>query len=256
LNLEALINQYYKNLNSNDMIVLNYVMQHKKECTNMNISRLSSECSISTASIVRTMKKLGFSGYSEFKFLLKGQNPGNMPTEGSNLIELLEKDIQATMKLMKQVDLNPILTLLYNAKRIYGFGIGFRQQNALQDFAHNMVSCDKSIFLIPAKQELDTQISFMKQGDIILIASYSGDIKDYVESIHTLKLLDIPIISITNFNKNDLSTFTPYNLYYQSTSLTPNLKPKRISYPTLNIVQDILYREYVRFGLENKETTG
>lgn len=163
----------------------------------MNISRLSSECSISTASIVRTMKKLGFSGYSEFKFLLKGQNPGNMPTEGSNLIELLEKDIQATMKLMKQVDLNPILTLLYNAKRIYGFGTGFRQQNALQDFAHNMVSCDKSIFLIPAKQELDTQISFMKQGDIILIASYSGDIKDYVESIHTLKLLDIPIISIT-----------------------------------------------------------
>ena len=145
MNLEALINQYYKNLNSNDMIVLNYVMQHKKECTNMNISRLSSECSISTASIVRTMKKLGFSGYSEFKFLLKGQNPGNMPTEGSNLIELLEKDIQATMKLMKQVDLNPILTLLYNAKRIYGFGIGFRQQNALQDFAHNMVSSYSSL---------------------------------------------------------------------------------------------------------------
>ena len=71
MNLEALISQYYKNLNSNDMIVLNYIMQHKKECISMNISRLSSECSISTASIVRTMKKLGFSGYSEFKFLLK-----------------------------------------------------------------------------------------------------------------------------------------------------------------------------------------
>ncbi|RGC59790.1 MurR/RpiR family transcriptional regulator [Dorea longicatena] len=77
LNLEALISQYYKNLNSNDMIVLNYIMQHKKECISMNISRLSSECSISTASIVRTMKKLGFSGYSEFKFLLKGQDSDN-----------------------------------------------------------------------------------------------------------------------------------------------------------------------------------
>lgn len=182
---------------------------------------------------------------------MKNQTQTNQSADKTvDWIGMLENDIQATVKLMKQIDLNPILSLIYRSKRVYGFGTGYRQQHALNLFAHNMVSCDKQVFIIPAKQELETQVSFMKKDDLIIIASYSGDIKEYIQSIHALNLLEVPIISITSFSKNELSSFTPYNLYYQTTSLTPEHRPRRTMYETLDIAQGILFREYLRFWLE------
>lgn len=253
MSLETLVNQHYDKLNENDMLVLNYVMQNKKVCSRLTITELSKHCSVSTASIVRIAQKLGFSGYSEFKYSLKSDaSDQSRMSSPINPIQMLTDDLEATLKFITKTDLTPILDLLYNATRVFGFGTGYCQQNALQAFSHSMAYCDKRVFLIPAKHELDNHIPFMKTGDVVIIASYSGDIKEYNQSIHSLKLLGIPIISITNFNKNALAAFTHHNLYYQATSLTPDLRPRRVSYATLNIVQDILYREYLQYWLERK----
>lgn len=251
MSLETLVNQYYSKLNENDMLVLNYIMHNKKACSRLTITELSKHCAVSTASIVRTAQKLGFSGYSEFKYSLKTDAADkSLESPLIDPLQMLTSDLEATLKFIRKTDLAPILDLLYHSTRVFGFGTGYCQQNALQAFSHSMAYCDKLVYLIPAKHELDNHIPFMKTGDIIIIASNSGDIKEYNQSIHSLKLLGIPIISITNFNKNALSTFTQHNLYYQATSLTPDLKPRRVSYATLNIVQDILYREYLRYWLD------
>ena len=70
MKLDVLINKYYEKLNSNDLYILNYI-KNNPETSDVNITLLSKMCNSSTASILRMTKKLGFSGYSEFKYFLK-----------------------------------------------------------------------------------------------------------------------------------------------------------------------------------------
>ena len=246
MTLEEMINHNHSKLNENDKLALSYIMKNKSECQGLSISELSKRCMISTASIIRLTQKLGLSGYSELKYVLRSQLA--LPESISlNTFDLLTQDIDATVKLMKSVNFTPFVKLIDKADRIFAYGTGYSQRNLLKDFSARMVSCSKNIFLIPARHELDNQIPYLKEGDLIIIASYSGEIADYSKSIHALNLLNIPIISVTSFSKNDLATFTPYNLYYQATALTPGETIQRVSYLTLNLALETLYRRYLEY---------
>lgn len=251
MKLEEMINQNHQKLNENDYIVLRYIIQNKKKCESLSIQELSKICSISPASIVRLMQKLGFAGYSEFKYHLKSHQAEI--TSDSDLSGLLQKDINATLKLIRDTDLSDILSVIHRAKRIFVFGSGYSQQLMLQEFNHCMATCQKDLFLIPARHELCTRIYSMKPDDLVIIASYSGRITDYESSVHALNLLKIPILSITGFGTNELAEHADYSLYYQSTPLTPGQEPRRISYLALNLVLESLYRAYFQFWENNKK---
>ncbi|MDN6437426.1 MAG: MurR/RpiR family transcriptional regulator, partial [Lactococcus sp.] len=71
MNLEILITQSQKNLSDMDLEILAYVVKHQKQVQNANIIDLSKAVHVSKSSVLRMTKKLGFSGYTEFKYFLK-----------------------------------------------------------------------------------------------------------------------------------------------------------------------------------------
>ena len=71
MNLEILITQSQKNLSDMDLEILAYVVKHHKQVQNANIIDLSKAVHVSKSSVLRMTKKLGFSGYTEFKYFLK-----------------------------------------------------------------------------------------------------------------------------------------------------------------------------------------
>ncbi len=58
-------------LNDLEMLVYNYVLEHKEEIKYMTIRELAEGVHVSTSTIVRFCKKLGCEGYSEFKVKFK-----------------------------------------------------------------------------------------------------------------------------------------------------------------------------------------
>ncbi|MEG0443159.1 MAG: MarR family transcriptional regulator [Carnobacterium sp.] len=71
MDLEALINQHYRELNESDLQILSYIIQNKEKCKGMTIIALAQETLTSKSTISRIVKKIVFSGYSEFKYSLK-----------------------------------------------------------------------------------------------------------------------------------------------------------------------------------------
>lgn len=53
MRLEELVNQYYGQLNENDLMIWKYILSHKKECCSIFIEELSRKCNISRATISR-----------------------------------------------------------------------------------------------------------------------------------------------------------------------------------------------------------
>ena len=96
MNLEILITQSQKNLSEMDLDILTYVVKHQKEVQNANIIALANAVHVSKSSVLRMTKKLGFSGYTEFKYFLKQSNYDDKKAQTTDLLALQEKDIEST----------------------------------------------------------------------------------------------------------------------------------------------------------------
>lgn len=68
LKLKTLYTQHYKNLTENEILLFNYILDNEKYVAKMSISELSEKVHVSTSSISRFCQKIGFDGYSEFRF--------------------------------------------------------------------------------------------------------------------------------------------------------------------------------------------
>ena len=58
-------------LNRLELIVYKYIIGHTKEVQNMTIREMADAAHVSTTTILRFLKKMDYSGFSEFKFALK-----------------------------------------------------------------------------------------------------------------------------------------------------------------------------------------
>ncbi|MCY9223085.1 MurR/RpiR family transcriptional regulator, partial [Bacillus licheniformis] len=61
----------YQSLSDSERHLLEYIYQHLDVIATLSIVKLSEDANVSTATIVRLMKKLGYDGYTSFKYALK-----------------------------------------------------------------------------------------------------------------------------------------------------------------------------------------
>ncbi|SFB99833.1 transcriptional regulator, RpiR family [Alkalibacterium subtropicum] len=241
--LHELINKHAGKLSENDYYMLNYVQKHTDKVKNMTILELSKECNMSKSSVLRLTKKLGFSGYSEFKYYLKEQT--SRKTVSEDIFDLSMTDVQTTLNLFKKINKVPIYELIKNAETIYAYGTGWGQQNALQELKRYLLSMNKYLYIIPAKKELQVTISHMKPTDLVIFTSLSGEIDEIMTDLKTIHYNQVPTVSITNFKNNHLAKLTTHQLYFQSTDFGYAFNVEHKSFIGLQLIIDHLVRGYL-----------
>ena len=60
-----------ENLNEAEMCVYNYVVKNLNHILNLSVRELADEVHVSTATVMRFCKKMGYSGFSELKYKIK-----------------------------------------------------------------------------------------------------------------------------------------------------------------------------------------
>ncbi|AYV67961.1 MurR/RpiR family transcriptional regulator [Niallia circulans] len=250
--LKDLMNKYYDQLSENDLYVINYVLNHIEECKKMSILELSEACTISKSSILRMTQKIGFSGYSEFKYFLKNEPKSFEPN--LDFFTMQMKEIEMTRKLYKNIDTEAIYNQIRNADTIYGFASGWGQRNALEEMARQFISNNKKIYIIPAETEFDFLLAKMKPTDLVIVISLSGDVKNIVGQLRQLAVKSIPTLSITSFNNNHLATLSTYNIYYESFMLGKHYEIEHRSLLGLFTVIDSVYRGYLDYSVRKNES--
>lgn len=248
MNLEILITQSQKNLSDMDLEILAYVVKHQKQVQNANIIDLSKAVHVSKSSVLRMTKKLGFSGYTEFKYFLKQSDNDDKIAQTTDLIELQEKDIESTYQYLKVTNFTPICQKIGEAEAIFFFGTGYAPQRQLQEFCKSLSLVGKRVVFVPTKAELDYVMLTMTNKDLFLIASLSGETENLRENFAWLKAQKVPICAITAFSANYMSTMAEYAYHYYLTPFyvaTHHFTHK--SYVALDLLLDWIYREYLIF---------
>lgn len=256
MTLDAVINDHYRNLNDNDLHVLHFVKNHLEQCTKISIAELAQQCNVSTTSIIRTVKKLDFSGYSEFKYFLRRENETGRASALRDPIQELNQDIAQTIKVFQQNNLkDQIYGKMERATQLYAFGTGYGQRLMLNEFARCLLNVNKNLILLPATTEFQIARKNFQETDLLFIVSLSGNIDNYKETIHNLGVRDIPMVSVTNLGNNELASITKYNFYFQSSYIDGPMKLNQTSYLTLHLLFHLIYEGYVDY-LERRKLAG
>lgn len=248
MNLKTLMQKHQKNLSEMDWSILGYILENEQEVMGLSIIELGGKVHSSKSSILRLTKKLGFSGYSEFKYFMRQSKQNNIGTTGTDLIALQTKDIENTVKLAQQTDFTAFCAAIQHANTVYCYATGYSQRKVIEEFSKMLMICDKRSIIIPVKTELDISMSMITKEDIVLFVSLSGETDDVKENILSLNARKIPIATITAFSHNYFAEHAQYAYFYYSTPFTVSGKEHIAqSLVGLSVLVDLIYRKYVTY---------
>ena len=106
-----------QSLSTKELDILQYVHDHSDNISSISIQQFANELNYSTSTILRFCRKLGFSGFSEFKYFLKSSdNEDNNKVKGSDksldIIKNTIKDsMDSTLSLLNSDDMFQIARL-------------------------------------------------------------------------------------------------------------------------------------------------
>ncbi|MDY0394583.1 MurR/RpiR family transcriptional regulator [Virgibacillus halophilus] len=125
----------HDSLRETERYLINYVKQNINEIPQISIVKLSEQANVSTATIVRTMQKLGYSGFTAFKIHLKDEFAASPEF---SIVEKIDKEIQEailkneqevvkTIELLESGTIEDALQKIIHSSKITIFARGFSE---------------------------------------------------------------------------------------------------------------------------------
>lgn len=216
---EERINSKYNILNDTDRYIIKRFIILKPDWEVMTQQKLADLCNVSTASIHRMLKKLEFTGFSEFKFyMIQAQNKKYEVSTNGSYKDFILDVIEKTIDLNSQTVFEEVYNTIKEAKTVYGYGTGTEQKQALIDFSNSLMYYDRPIVLLDTMTDINLMGLKMEANDVVLIVSLSGNTPDVAELIKLLRLKGIIFVSLTSKSNNAIAAASNINLYFSEDS--------------------------------------
>jgi len=205
------------------------VLANTLRVCNMNTREISREAFVSPATIVRFSKKMGFTGFEQFKRELYAEwisNDGknisidaDFPFEEDTpyedifqrMVDLEKKALQETKELIPLDKWDHIISDMATCKSIdiYGEGISFATAN---NFKINMERIGYNVFMESDRARQTNRCVSLFPDHFNLLLSYSGELEITLAIAKLLQLNNLKSLSITSERANRLMQYTTHHL--------------------------------------------
>lgn len=253
-------------LTAKEKKISKYILQHLDKIVYMNTYQIADKCKVSQASVVRFAKKLGYSGFPEFKISF-GRDMGRRDVEEK--INFIYEDIQETDELddlIKKIayansniiqdtysilDTNTIreaVDVIKNARKVFILGAGYSGIVA-KDFHYKLGELGMNSICESDYHIQLASISTLNENDVVFVISQGGKTIDIYNLVKEAKKRKVKIISVTQMSSNPIRDLADIKIStimeknnFRSTALSSRIAQ-------LTII-DIIY---VALITENKE---
>ncbi len=219
-------NCHVRELNANERKIFEYVVRNVGRVKEMQIRTLAAECFVSTTTIMRFAKKLGFSGYREFSDSLRIASYAAKQSELPSVLkrqtygEEYLKNIIESVRVIAQSRIETFKTALARNPRICCYGSGLDEEVAR--YAYRLftglgyrASCPISGF------ERQAIVERLEDGDILFLFSLNGEAPDVLELVERVRLQCDPlVVSVTHSANNTLQSLSNIDLYVFAEKIT------------------------------------
>lgn len=229
------------------------------------IKDIAEENNVSEAMIVKTAKKLDFSGYREFRsnlVLYRQLETSNMfedITPNDDMQQLVNKvlrnSIQALEETMAILDIDALKRsrdMICNCKRLFLYGVGGSAQIAY-DLNHKLLRIGKYSQVFEDAHMMMMSAALCDSDSVVLAVSHSGRTSDVVESLKIARKNGARIILVTNYAESPASEYADAVL--TSTSISSSILGENAAarIAQLNIL-DVLFVSIAQQDLKTSES--
>lgn len=203
------ISRNYQKLNENEQRLLNYFYENIKIINKLTIKKVCNDNYIVPNTLVRFCKKLGFSGYSEFKNLFHLQsNYKKIISEDTNL----DTQITKTKDIINLNTVDAITNSVFKANKIIIAAFGLNR-NVANDLTEKFQMIGLNCHTYIDTNVIDYNCSLLEKDDLLICFSIGGETKKILDCTNIAKSKGAITVSITGFSNNTLSKITDYQLY-------------------------------------------
>ncbi|XZF74915.1 MurR/RpiR family transcriptional regulator [Bacillus sp. AL-1R] len=215
MNFFDLIKQNRSTLNSNEEELLSYLFEHKADLKQMTVRQIAEANFTAPNSIIRLCKKLGFSGFLEFReslYLTSSQQKALME------MTALDEQIIKTKQLINQDVLNTVLEKIHSANQILFFSVGL-SRIAAEDLHQRLRIVGKNTHTFIDPHVMKHNAKMLTSDDLVFAISVSGSTDTALHATTIAKAAGATTVSITGFSSNPLSKLTDYQFYGMTSEL-------------------------------------
>ncbi len=173
-----------RDLSQSEMDILSFLIKRKFEDKPLSIRNAADELYVSTTSIMRLCKKLGFSGYSEFIFNLGLKIKNAHDSDHGSVVEIhspLEESRQefvrnfnSSFEALDEKSIQAFLAEIEKSSKIYFYGAGFstlfsnylsKKLELFGYYVSNASTSDSRAIFFNNIQKYDVMIVFSRSGE-------------------------------------------------------------------------------------------
>ena len=200
--------------NELEMLVYNYVMDHKEEVRYMTIRELSDAVHVSTSTIIRFCRKTGCDGYSEFrvqfKLFLKEEQDNKKKMLQDNSVDEIMYFLHSVTSTAYEESIVKVTEMIQEARQLIFIGIG--TSGILGKYGARYFSNIGKF-----SQHIEDPyypIGNDMEDTIVIALSESGETQQTLKLAERFKRHNCRIFSITNGSSCTLAKMSDYNLAY------------------------------------------
>ena len=210
--LQARLNALQGSFSPAETRIITMIRLDPPGVANMGVTELAKSAQTSTATVVRTSKRLGFSGYPALRLALAAESSSPMPVDmplaaniGENdspkqilqkLLEFEVKGANETTQLLSAATLEQAVAFLSQARRIDIYGAGASALVA-QDFCQKLRRIGVVAQTYGSTDESLVSACQLAAGDVALAISHSGKTAGVVEALSQAKAAGATTLAIT-----------------------------------------------------------
>lgn len=207
MNTLAIISSYFPSLTKSEQKVAQYVLANPDEIETISIQDLAKRASVGESTIIRFVRKIGYTGYQDFKLaLVKNQfheditASSSLNNDESRVQKYYHDSLSETLQFLtdQEKEVKEIAKKINNAESIYLFAAG-NSTTVATDFSNRLVRIGKKAIFYPDSHIQAINASVMKKEDVAIAISVSGNTEDILLNLEVAKKTGASIVGITNY---------------------------------------------------------
>lgn len=273
------IAENYNGMSPIEQRISNHLLQHKTDIQIKTISELAKACDVSSASLTRYARTLGYPSFSAFRTKMYADSVQNIPDKvGMSEVfdlysEVYAEDgidlkcqklcnicIESLQQTRKHINLDSVkhaVELLISAKSVYCFGQGNSASIAMAAWSRFVPITNKFHWIADSHLQADTAALFAKD-EVILYFSFSGSTKELIETGRLVQASNGKLILITRFPFSPGSELSDVVIIC-GTNESPENQGSVAAKVGQMLIIDLLFNEYcsheVELVIQNKKKT-
>ena len=208
-----------QSLTNTEKNIFNYVIRNMHLVKRMSIRELAVACYVSTATLFRFVKKMGFAGYTDFIYAIQETEQASRQIAIPSIIQdtgyrdSYLKNVIEAVKVITDEKMEKFNQIMQRYPKLYILADGFTQSIAFY-FYHLLKVIGYDVEVPQEQFEIDSVLRRIKREDVLLVLSYTGNNEHTIHQIEEIFTIATPtIISITRADNNVIQNMSDLNFY-------------------------------------------